>query len=588
MPQQYSIKNVLGLILLVLWLPVLAQTTSLRNFTVRIEGAGALGPLLNDNLEVVKRSQGVALAEEEIRRLADIAPEQIRELLATEGYFSPQVTHVLNQDANPWIAVYTIAPGTPTRIESVDIRFKGGLAAGPHADEQRMQRLRRRWSLDPGDVFRQAAWDASKSALLKDLLVNEYPAAAITDSEARIDPKTRQAVLTIELDSGPRFTFGELQIEGLQRYSRSMVEQLNPIHPGEPYSQDKLNDLQARAQDSGYFRSAFATVEVNPAHPDRVPVRLDLTENERKRLALGLGFSTDTGARGSVKWLDRNFLGRQWRLESELRIDRETRVIGGDVFLPAIAAGKWLPGFGAHFERTDSSGETNDKLRTNIHIGSANKADEKIWTVAYLSDRQRIGDNFKNNREALIASFGYTKRRVDNLLSPNRGYVASIELGVGPRGVINAENLLRIAGRGTWLSPTRKRFQAVLRGQIGQVIGAGRESVPADLLFRTGGDQSVRGYAYNSLGVMQDGAIVGGTVSAVLSAELVYRLTPQWGAAVFTDAGNAADSWKDFRFKLGSGVGARWRSPIGPVNLDLAYGHSTHKPRLHFSIGYGF
>jgi translocation and assembly module TamA len=112
--------------------------------------------------------------------------------------------------------------------------------------------------------------------------------------------------------------------------------------------------------------------------------------------------------------------------------------------------------------------------------------------------------------------------------------------------------------------------------------------VPGDLLFRAGGDQSVRGYSYQSLGPIQNGAVVGGTVTAVMSAELVYQLTPTWGAAVFTDAGNAADSWKGFTLKRGTGVGARWRSPIGPVNLDLAYGHAVHKMRLHFSVGYGF
>jgi translocation and assembly module TamA len=98
----------------------------------------------------------------------------------------------------------------------------------------------------------------------------------------------------------------------------------------------------------------------------------------------------------------------------------------------------------------------------------------------------------------------------------------------------------------------------------------------------------VRGYAFNSLGVAQNGAIVGGTVLAVLSAELVYAITPQWGAAVFTDAGNAADSWRGFRLQQGSGIGARWQSPVGPVNIDLAYGHATRKLRLHFSVGYGF
>jgi translocation and assembly module TamA len=131
-----------------------------------------------------------------------------------------------------------------------------------------------------------------------------------------------------------------------------------------------------------------------------------------------------------------------------------------------------------------------------------------------------------------------------------------------------------------------------LRGQIGDVLGAKRDAVPGDLLFRTGGDQSVRGYAYNSLGVnvVQNGseAVVGGTVMAVMSAELVYKITPTWGAAIFRDAGDAAESWREFKLKQGTGVGARWRSPIGAVNLDVAYGHAVNQVRLHFSVGYGF
>jgi len=128
----------------------------------------------------------------------------------------------------------------------------------------------------------------------------------------------------------------------------------------------------------------------------------------------------------------------------------------------------------------------------------------------------------------------------------------------------------------------------VLRGHVGQVFGGSRLTVPGDLLFRAGGDQSVRGYGFNSLGVTQDGAVVGGTVTAVVSAEIVRQILPQWGVAVFTDAGNAADSWADLRLERGTGIGARWRSPIGPVNIDLAYGHATREPRLHFSVGYGF
>ncbi|MEN3363497.1 MAG: translocation and assembly module TamA [Burkholderiales bacterium] len=562
-----------------------AQTA--RKYTVEITGAGPVAPVLDEHLEIRRHESDPQLTPEELERLVEITPQQIRELLATEGYFSPVVNATLVKEGALPIARFQITLGEPTRVGSVDIRFTGDIAAGPRRDEPRMNRLRRQWALESGERFRQADWNSAKGALLKNLLVRDFAAATIGSSEARVDPEKRIADLTVEVDSGPFFTFGEVQVEGLQRYSRNTVDELNPIRPGDPYSQEKLNELQARLQDSGYFRSAFASVEINPARPGNVPVRVDVVENERKRLGLGIGFSTDVGPRFQVKWLDRNFLQRNWRLESDLLLDRETSRVSSRVLLPALHNG-WRPSVDGRFERTDIAGELTDTIRFGARVTSPVKTDEHVWGVSFLADRQRVGDAFVNNRQALIGTYVYTRRRVDNPISPRRGYVASLELDGGLRGIINNTNIVRMVGNATWLSPMVNRWQAVLRAQAGQVHGATRLDVPGDLLFRTGGDQSVRGYGYNTIGVPEAGAVVGGTVLTVLSAELVYWVTPQWGAALFTDAGDAADSWGDMSLKRGTGAGARWRSPIGPVNVDVAYGHQTRKMRLHFTIGYGF
>ncbi|WP_176442426.1 autotransporter assembly complex protein TamA [Noviherbaspirillum humi] len=566
-------------------LPLTAMAESDNRFDVQIEGAGDYRKLLEDYLEIRRHQTDDALSEEELQRLVNITPAQIRELLATEGFFSPTIRHELLRDGGRPVARFIVEPGEPTRVGNVDIRFSGDIAGGRHA--QRMAALRRQWSLDAGDVFKQSAWSGAKGNLLKNLLNRDYPSAAIKESEARVDPERRIADLSVEVDSGPAFTFGTLQVQGLQRYSREMIDELNPIRPGEPYSQDKLNELQARLQDSGYFKSAFASTEVDPDHPNDVPVRVDVSENERRRLALGLGFSTDAGARVEARWLDRRFLDRNWRLESQLLFDRDTRRLAGTVFFPTWRNG-WHPNLDARYERTNISGELNDKIRVGGRLTKPIQTDERILGVTYYADRQRVGDTFINNRQALLANAGYTWRRVDNLLSPRRGYLASVDVGAGPAGVINQANIGRVLASGVWMTMLNRTWQPILRAQVGQVFGASRFDVPADLLFRAGGDQSVRGYALNTLGVPQDGAIVGGRVLAVASAELVYWFKPDWGAAVFTDVGGAADSWRDFSAGHGTGIGGRWRSPIGPVSVDVAYNHETRQPRLHFTVGYGF
>ena len=128
----------------------------------------------------------------------------------------------------------------------------------------------------------------------------------------------------------------------------------------------------------------------------------------------------------------------------------------------------------------------------------------------------------------------------------------------------------------------------ILRGELGATLARSREGIPSDFLFRTGGDQSVRGYAYESLGVKRGDAVVGGRYLGVASVEYVQWLAPAWGAAVFYDAGNATDDVRDFKPVHGYGVGARWKSPVGLLKVDLAYGERVRKAQLHFSVGISY
>jgi translocation and assembly module TamA len=563
-----------------------AQAQTIAGYEVRIVGAGEVTDLLNEHLQIRRYAETEEISLPELQRLVDITPDQIRQLLATEGYFSPAINHRLEQVNGRWVATFSVAPGPRTYVNSVNIRFRGHIA-NEGRDEQRMNRLRQEWGLPAGEPFTQEDWNSAKDSLLADLLIRNYPAATIASSEARIDPEGQSANLTVEVDSGPAFTFGELEMEGLERYSRAVVEAVNPINPGDPYTQEKLNELQARLQDTGYFRSVFATVNADPENPKQVPVQVTVNEYERKRLSLGIGFSTDSGPRLEVRWLNRNLQDRDWRLESNLLLDQNTRAIGSELFFQPLEIG-WAPSVGVNYERREITGETTDRLRASARLSRLLPRSEQLWTVTYYSDQQRIGDELSNNRQALMLNYGYKRRRIDNPLTPRRGHVSSIEVGVGPGGFINEENILRVTAQSDWFIPVGERWTGILRGKYGQVYSAQRESVPSDLLFRAGGDQSVRGYDFNSLGVEQSGAIVGGRVLGVVSAELIYHITSNWGAAVFTDAGDAADSWDTFELQHGTGVGARWRSPVGPVNLDIARAHESGDWSIHFSIGYGF
>ena len=193
-----------------------------------------------------------------------------------------------------------------------------------------------------------------------------------------------------------------------------------------------------------------------------------------------------------------------------------------------------------------------------------------------------------DNRATLSPFYAWTLRNVDHLLYPTRGYLLSFQTDVAARALLSDQDFLRGHGRGVYFYPLGERGQLILRGELGVVAAKSRDGIPSDYLFRTGGDQTVRGYTYQGLGITEGSAVVGGRYLAVASAEYVHWLTGQWGAAAFVDAGNAADSLRELTPTYGVGVGVRWKSPVGPLNLDIAYGEKTRELRLHFSVGFGF
>jgi len=134
--------------------------------------------------------------------------------------------------------------------------------------------------------------------------------------------------------------------------------------------------------------------------------------------------------------------------------------------------------------------------------------------------------------------------------------------------------------------PITDSTHLIARAEIGMVNG--KNGAPEAYLFRAGGDQSVRGYAFQSLGIKEGDAIVGAKYLATGSVEVVQWLTKQWGAAAFIDFGNAANRVQDLKPVYGYGLGARWKSPLGPIGADIAYGQATHEYRLHFNIGVAF
>ncbi|MDP2431310.1 MAG: autotransporter assembly complex family protein [Pseudomonadota bacterium] len=572
---------------LALTLPAQAADPAALSYAINLQAPQAQRKLLENHLDLYRWRDGERMDETQLRRLVDQAPQQVRALLASEGFYSPQVHAELAQSGGAWAVRLEVQPGMAARVGRVDLRIVGGSDDSSADNRARLLKLRADWSLPSGAVFRHEDWESAKRAALRGLLLDRYPAAAIHDSQATVDPQANSVGLALTLDSGPAFTFGALQIEGLRRYPASVIERLNPIQPGEPYAQAKLLELQSRLQDSPYFAGAAVHAEIDPEHPVNVPIKVSIEENRARTLGLGIGMSTDTGPRAQMDYRDLNLFGQAWRLAGSLKVAQKEQSVGGELQFPLTRQGD-RDSLTAQWVRSDVEGEVTRTLTLGARRGFLRGMNETAYSLRYYLEQQEVDGAIGEQRSALVPSWSWTRRDVDNLLFPTRGYLLNIQADAAAQALLSDRSFLRGYGKATWFHRLGDKGQLILRGELGAVAAAGRDGIPADFLFRSGGDQTVRGYAYQSLGVRDGNAIVGGRWLGVASAEYVRWLTPQWGAALFVDAGDAADSLDSLHPVVGYGLGARWKSPVGPLNLDLAYGHETQETRLHFSVGFSF
>jgi translocation and assembly module TamA len=288
--------------------------------------------------------------------------------------------------------------------------------------------------------------------------------------------------------------------------------------------------------------------------------------------------------RAQAQYTDKNTLDRALRFTGSVKLDRLSQEALAGLYLPRNAKGH-VYGVEGKYSFQDIQGvQRTDWSLTGARTFTVEER-ESQQSLQFLTESRTLADGSKDDRKALLAAQTWRWNNLDDLLAPRRGYFLSVQAGAAAEALLSDSNFGRLYGKGTYLLPVRDFGTVVLRAEAGAVLAESRDSIPSAYLFRTGGDTTVRGYAFESLGVAEGGAVVGGRYLGVGSIEYIQWIRPQWGAAVFVDAGNAVDEIEDFRAALGYGVGARWSSPIGSLNLDVAYGEQVGEWRLHFSAG---
>ncbi len=591
------------------------------SFALEVQCANsAVRDLLTAHLDLQRYRHLPDLSAAEVDNLMDQATQDASDLLATQGYINPEIAldyiPADEKEKLPRIVV-KVDIGQPTVVTSSRLKFEGHIATAVELPETIQRRvIRQFWQLRRDQRFSQARWDDAKSRALRDLNAERYLAGRIADSDAQLDADKNEAQLQLTLDSGPIYHFGEPQIQGNVNFEDETVARFLRLPKGDAYSLNRLLQAQQRLVDTGFFDSVF--LYMNPkADPAATPLQVQLSEAKLQKLVLGVGASTNNGGRVSVEHINNisPFFG--WRSHIKANLDKRDKHLAADV-LSLPSADYWRWSLGASMGREQDEGQSTHsstlrlgRLQTGENIDRALYAEynRSRWTVFDAAGTTPSYPTYS----AYSANWAWTARHFDSMTYPTEGYGFGLELGAGLAVGNGQKSQTFSRALGRWQSyhplddifpPTDSKWRRqslgrlALRAQVGAVVAKKDAPVPAKLLFLTGGDGSVRGYPYRGI-TARDIWYQGknypqpGRYMLVGSAEwqrpiYIDGARSDWESAVFMDTGAVADEAQKLALQTGVGVGARWRSPIGPFQADLAYGVKRKKLRLHLSVGFVF
>ncbi len=580
--------------------PPAAAASAAAGVQVDVQAPADLKALLEKHLDLVRLG---ALPRDEVddtewRRLVEAAPAQARELLQTQGHFSAKVTVEREPGRAPGAVDrvrLVVDAGPRARISHVNLQLEGDLERAATAGDAYAQgvakALQSNWGLAAGSGFSNPAWSDAKAAALARLRAAGYANAVWSGTAAEVDRERNEVRLFVSADSGPLFKLGFLDIEGLSAQDAEIVRNLAVVRSGTPITETWLLDFQDRLQKSGLYASINVALDADPARAEQAHVLVRLREAPLQVYTFGLGFSANTGARASVEHVWRRAFGYAATARNKFEWGQRRQFWTGEISAQP-GEGLYRNLVGGTVERLKS--DTDTVLSQRLRLGRAQDG-VSLERLAFIEVERSVRTTDQSRIDTVATSVNYHAvwRDVDNVVLPTRGYTFSGQVGLG--GSHGRESVAgffgRAYGRFTGYWPLGQSWYGQVRLEAGQVFRRSDVAAPESQLFRAGGDDSVRGYAYRSLGPEVNGAVGGGnamfTTSFEVARPISAALPSVWGA-LFVDAGQAADRFGGIHPALGAGVGVRWRSPVGPLRLDWAYGKDLRRSRLHFSVGIAF
>jgi translocation and assembly module TamA len=497
------------------------------------------------------------------------------------GYYQPQIVSSVRAGDPPTLRV-EVEPGAPVRLREVTLGLEGP------ALEQPGFKLPSDPLLASGARLHHGRYEEAKREIQSQAARFGYFQGRFTRQQLLIDPEQGHADIGLVYQSGPRYRLGEIGFSGDAKLDEDLLQRMLPFGPDTPYDAERIAELYQALQSSGYFAAVRIDAEPVTAIDERIPVNVDLRMREPRSMGLGLGFSTDVGPRMRGNWTRHwaNSAGHSYGAETEISAPRQNLGLWYDMPGDKPLTDKLRLAGGYQFEEIADNDSLSRMLRLGPEWHSERRGGwQRVLSLKWQHENYRLGDD-QGLSTLLMPGISYSLLRTDNRIDPSEGYRLQYSASVAKQGLLSDADVLHGNASLKGLTTVFDRHRLLGRVQVGGTLGS-YSKVPPSLRFFAGGDQSVRGYDYQSLSPENArGDKIGGRYLLAGSLEYQYSIAERWRLAAFVDKGAAFDSLSLPVLKTGVGFGVRWVSPVGPLRLDIANGLDEGGGlRLHFSMG---
>lgn len=519
-------------------------------------------------------------SERELIRYRPIAVGQAERALQALGYYQSEIEAEVRGGETPRL-ILRIRSGPPVRLGSVNVRVQGPAAQQPEFTVPR--------DLRRGNILHHGRYEDTKQSILNQASRYGYFSGQFTRQRLEVDPAAGVANVELIFESGPRYRLGDVAFEGDAPFDEDLLRRMVTLERGQLYDAEQIAEQNQALQGSGYFSGVRVVANPAMAEQEIIPVVVNLTARRPRTLGLGPGYSTDVGPRLRFEWIRHwvNPQGHRYGAEAEVAAPRQNLAFWYEIPRDPPLTDKLRFAGGYQYEEIAGT-DSISRLFTvgpEWHRQLPNGWD-RIYSLKLQHEQYDLGDD-SGTSTLLMPGVAYSYLQSDSRVDPSRGYRLGFALSAAKEGLVSDADLIHGDANLRGLITLWDRHRFLGRLQVGANLSGEYQAVPPSLRYFAGGDQSVRGYSYQSLSPTNAaGDRVGGRYQFATSAEYQYSLTDRWRIATFIDQGNAFDSLDFPTLKSSVGLGVRWVSPVGPIRVDLAHALDGEGGiRLHFTVG---